>query len=243
MHKVLLLLIPLALLAFAGQAFAATDTFSVSGKIVDGLWQPVEGANVTLLDTNGQEIAGAVTGADGSYYFKNVTADTDVYTVAVSYQHGNFTYASPAGGAQWVRARPESTVDPSLTQLIGYYPSHLGYVRGQAILFDNPGKKVNATVHVGSISSMETQDGSFVFGVPPGTYDVWASYDTPQGSDVSDTVSVNVTEMDDIRDAAPVTLELKRVGMAITDPLAAAIGVAIGLLCLGGLYMALRKLG
>ena len=49
--------------------------------------------------------------------------------------------------------------------------------------------------------------------------------------------------MYNIQDAVPVTLELKRAGMEIMDPFAVAISVIIGLLCLGSIYVALRKLG
>lgn len=239
-HPMLIILL-LVLAGAASPAFAA-HTFSVSGKVVDGLWQPVEGANVTLLDTNGRAFAEAATGTDGNYNFNDLPADIEVYTVKVSYLHGNVTYLAPAGGTRWFRALPESTIDPAVTQLIGYYPSHLGYVRGQAILFDNPGKKVNVTVHVGTISAMDTKDGSFVFGVPTGIYDVWASYDTPRGRYVSDTTKVTVVEMDSIQEATPITLELKREGITISDPVALFISLIVGLACLGGIYFILKKL-
>jgi hypothetical protein len=241
MRYILSLVLLLSLIALASHtAGASAHTFSVSGRVLDGYGQAVEGANVTLIDTNGRAIAATQTNAEGVYSFKDIMADTDAIGVRVSHTHGNITYSTTPGDARWYQASGDVRISPELTRLDNYYPFGSGYLRGQVVRSDSL-KKVNATVYVGNIVSMDTADGSFVFIIPPGTYDVYAVHDEPRGHFTSDTIRITVNETEGIQEAPPIELPVRREGLKLANPAAFVLSLIAGILCLIGMYLALKK--
>ncbi len=60
-----------------------TDSYTVSGVVADQDANPVNGAEVKLLDTKGNEVSSLTTGEDGAYAFENLPKGD--YTVNISY--------------------------------------------------------------------------------------------------------------------------------------------------------------
>lgn len=222
----------------ASPAFSSTNTFSVSGTVLDGFCEPLPGANVTLIDTNSKVLQTTSTDSNGHFDFMNITANTDAIAVRTSYRHHNTTYEVPAERIQWYRASGNVYIGPDQTQLNDYVPLQAGYIRGYIARHDDPSKKVNGTIFVSNIAHMSSPDGTFVFYIPPGTYDVYAIHNEFGASYVSNTVQVTVDDSAASISDAPVTV----LTVKIPNPGLMALSLLLGIISVAGMYLMLKKL-
>jgi protocatechuate 3,4-dioxygenase beta subunit len=174
------------LLSFAPAAVASGSPFSVSGQVVDRYGNPVQGANVTLLDFNHNIIGIVHTNGNGNYDFINVLADTDTVTVRVNLTKNGKAYEIPSYYTRWYPARGMQFINSSETTFPGYPQPTFGYVYG-AIQTDmsTSGKFINGIVFLESLDNgvkyyefAERTDGkgSFTFYAPPGPYVLYAQH-------------------------------------------------------------------
>jgi len=175
-----------ALLAWAAPAFAIGSPFSVSGKVLDRYGNPVQSANVTLLDFNYKIIKIVQTDDNGNYDFINVISNTDVVTVRINLTKDGKTYSIPSYYMRWYPAKGVQFISPSETIFPGYPQPVYGYVYG-AIQTDasNSGRFINGIVYLKSLNDSaiyyefaDRTDGmaSFMFYVPPGPYVLYAQH-------------------------------------------------------------------
>jgi protocatechuate 3,4-dioxygenase beta subunit len=174
------------LLACTSPALASGSPFSVSGQVIDRYGDPVQGANVTLLDFKYNIIGIRQTGENGNYDFVNVLADTDTVTVRVNLTKDGKTYEIPSYYIKWYPARGMSFIDKSETTFPGYPPPTYGYVYGAIQTGTYPGSPfINGIVYMESLDSgikyyqfAERTDGkgSFQFHVSPGPYAIYAQH-------------------------------------------------------------------
>jgi|GEM_PF-4045199 len=224
MKKVInLLLIAIILLSITAVtgAQASGTPFSVSGQVVDRFGNPLEGAQVTLVDSNYNIINVKMTNDNGDYDFNNVVADTDTCRVRVSYTdpQGN-KYDMPDYYVLWVNTKGLQFIPPSQTYISGYPQPSYGYVWGAIDTSSGTsGTWINGIVYlVGPDSKYyefaDNTNGkeSFSFYAPPGQYQLYAQhwengvvYQSPH---MSVTVGHNVLETDPTLSPTQIVLPL-----------------------------------
>ncbi len=177
------------LLALAPLAFAAGAPFTVSGKVVDRYGDPVEGANVTLIDTHFKVIKALRTDASGNYDFVNVAADTETCTVQFSYtdpQGTKYEMPVPYNRAPWYPTRGIHLIPASETTITNYPPPVYGYVYGVIQVDESMNSRyIDGVVYLVSLDSGVTYyefaeradgKGSYIFYAPPGSYSLYAQH-------------------------------------------------------------------
>ncbi|WP_049896097.1 carboxypeptidase-like regulatory domain-containing protein [Haloferax volcanii] len=95
----LMMVMMLGVGGFVGTAAAASD---VSGTVTDANGDPVEGATVEAVDSNGSVVASATTSSDGSYSLTGLS-DSTSYTLEVSaenYQTHSESYSTGTGTSE-----------------------------------------------------------------------------------------------------------------------------------------------
>lgn len=150
-----------------------TDSYTVSGVVVDKNGEPVNGAKVKLLDAENNEVSSLTTGADGAYVFE--TLPKGDYTVNISYPDSELL------------ASGDVTIsDGGFTAFPGQALS--------GVLKDNKGNALpNVTVTIRSEDSKTytattDKDGSYRVVVPDGKYTVEVNIN---GKTASKTITVN----------------------------------------------------
>ncbi len=88
--KIIILLLPLLLIGCGGGSGSDNNTNSTQGSTINAMYSkgPVDGAIATLLDADGNVVAGPVMTVDGSASFTNVTYNGPVYA---SFAGGSYT--------------------------------------------------------------------------------------------------------------------------------------------------------
>lgn len=150
-----------------------TDSYTVSGVVVDKNGEPVNGAKVKLLDAENNEVSSLTTGADGAYVFE--TLPKGDYTVNISYPDSELL------------ASGDVTIsDGGFTAFPGQALS--------GVLKDNKGNALpNVTVTIRSedgktYTATTDKDGSYRVVVPDGKYTVEVNIN---GKTASKAISVN----------------------------------------------------
>jgi hypothetical protein len=172
------------LLACAPPAFASGSPFSISGQVLDRYGNPVQGANVTLIDPNYKIIGITHTSENGNYDFVNVISDADTVTVRVNVTKDGKTYDIPSYYKRWYPSKGMQFINKSETTFPAYPPPTYGYVYG-AIQTDlsTSGRFIDGVVYLasGDVKYYEFAErtdgkGSFLFYVPPGPYVLYAQH-------------------------------------------------------------------
>ena len=208
------------LIVFIVPAFAAGQTFSVSGQVIDATGSPVAGANVTLIDNNFNVISLKTTNTEGRYDFINVNSSTDTVTVRVSLEKNGKTYRVPSYYTRWYPAQGVYTIKNEETQFADYPEPTLGYVYG-AIKSDDGmyAKFLTGDVYLTSIATGNQYHeyanntdgtGSFYFHVPPGDYAIYAVHDENGKKTETSTQRITVQPAWNINEHLPVALVIER---------------------------------
>lgn len=150
-----------------------TDSYTVSGVVVDKNGEPVNGAKVKLLDAENNEVSSLTTGEDGAYTFD--TLPKGDYTVNISYPDSDLLASGDVtitdGG---FTAFPGQTVSGKIKDNKGNALSNVTVtLRGE------DGKTYTATTD---------KDGSYRVVVPDGKYTVEVNIN---GKTASKTITVN----------------------------------------------------
>ena len=178
--------IVLGVLLLSAPAFATGSPFSVSGQVIDRYGNPVQGANVTLLDNSYQAIGEKTTYDDGAYDFVNVVSNTDTVTVRVNFTNDGKIYTVPSYYTRWYAANGIQTIPANEAQFPDYPAPVFGYVYGaiQTDMSQN-GRFIDGVVYLASTDEnviyyqfADRTDGkaSFEFYVPPGIYALYAQH-------------------------------------------------------------------
>jgi protocatechuate 3,4-dioxygenase beta subunit len=165
---------------------ASGSPFSLSGQVIDRYGNPVQGANVTLIDFNYKIIGIMRTTENGNYDFINVLSDADTVTVRVNLTKDGKTYDIPSYYTRWYPSKGMQFVNSSETKFPAYPPLTYGYVYG-AIQTDTSqnGRYIDGVVYLMSLDSnvkyyefAERTDGkgSYIFYASPGSYMLYAQH-------------------------------------------------------------------
>ncbi|HTX44277.1 MAG TPA: carboxypeptidase-like regulatory domain-containing protein, partial [Methanocella sp.] len=203
------------LLACASPALASGSPFSLSGQVIDRYGNPVQGANVTLLDFNYKIIKVVQTNDNGNYDFINVEAAADTVTVRVNLTKDGKAYDIPSYYTKWYPSKGMQFINSSETQFPAYPPPVYGYVYG-AIQTDisTSGRFIDGIVYLRSLDDGVTYyeiaertdgKGSYQFYAPAGPYLLYAQHRengvvyesarrqiTIQAGDVSDVLETRI---------------------------------------------------
>src|SRR5271157_348867 len=190
-------------LLMALPVLADGNPYSVSGIVTDVHGNPVNGANVTLIDWDEKTLASTQTNVTGNYEFNDLLADnTESVSVRVSYNDGNKTYYVPYYYALFYIARGNIIVNASDTQFRDYPPSPEGYLRGILLTNDTPfGEKISGDIYLVSLNGTAQYHESFnasndrdffMFHVPAGYYDIYATHKEYQLIYTSETQRIEV---------------------------------------------------
>lgn len=150
-----------------------TDSYTVSGVVVDKNGEPVNGAKVKLLDAENNEVSSLTTGEDGAYTFD--TLPKGDYTVNISYPDSDLLASGDV-----------TITDGSFTAFPGQTVS--GKIK------DNKGNALsNVTVTLRgedgkTYTATTDKDGSYRVVVPDGKYTVEVNIN---GKTASKTITVN----------------------------------------------------
>jgi len=208
-----------ALFLSISPAFASGTPFSISGQVIDALANPVQGANVTLIDIKENAIAIKQTDQYGHYDFINVTCDSDVVTVRVNLTRDGVPYLIPAYYTLWYPSRGIQFINSSQTQFPNYPPPTAGFAWG-AIRLGNGSDApyVDGDVYLISVDSGQLYqqhasgtDGkeSFSFHVPLGVYDIYAVHEEYGLKSASPTQRIEVRPAWNVTDSLPIVLNVQ----------------------------------
>jgi protocatechuate 3,4-dioxygenase beta subunit len=188
-NLLLISFILLSLTAVTGANAAGGTTFSIDGKVLDRLGNPIPGADVTLIDWNFNTIRSMKTTDTGNFDFLNVVADTDTCTVKISYTDSDgkkYESPSPYNRAKWYPTKGMQFVLEKETVILNYPPPIYGYIYG-AIQTDmsTSGQFINGIVYLESldngvkyyiVADRTDGKGSFQFYAPAGPYMLYAQH-------------------------------------------------------------------
>ena len=90
----------LQLVAISG-VYAQTHTLTVMGKVMDRNGHPIKGANVTMIDAYWKAIDTTTSGGNGDFNLTDVTTDSPVFFVSISYSDGRKTYTTSEQQIYW----------------------------------------------------------------------------------------------------------------------------------------------
>jgi hypothetical protein len=121
--KTLVLLIFGAMLVAMSLPASAVEgeSFSISGTVTDGNWNPIPGALITLYDGNFNRVTTQDTNQNGSFYFQNVVVKTNVCTVRVSYNENGTVHNLPGYYIKYYPANGVQFIAPEETHYDNYY--------------------------------------------------------------------------------------------------------------------------
>jgi hypothetical protein len=212
--------------------------FNLSGSVIGADGSPVANATVVAESYFAEPGGVTITGEDGSFSFNGVSVGTDTVRFKVSVKDNGTDYAS------YSSFYPSADTSGLSIQFANYPESTHGYIYGIITMSRNwtDSMPLNGTVYLSNGMSQEVSFdrnfGQFFFTVPPGVYEIYAvHYD---GSDryTSDPQRVYVDASWTATSANP-TLLVVSLNQVYWEPL--LVAMLLGLLCLAGTYVLLRK--
>jgi hypothetical protein len=96
---------------------ALAATCNIRGTVTDAAGNPVQGASVTIFDSNRAEVSTINTNAAGQFSFTSLRINTDLFTVRVFYNDYQRTYTNPSYFFTWYPASGDQTINSSDTRL------------------------------------------------------------------------------------------------------------------------------
>ena len=218
-YIVICIVLGAALFLSMSPALAAGSNFSISGQVVDALGNPVQGADVTLIDYNYHILGINTTNQDGDYDFVNVVSDVDTVTVRVNLTRDGVTYEIPAYYTLWYQSKGIQYINSSQTQFPNYPPPTAGYAWGAITLGNGSNASyVDGDVYLISVDTgqlyqqyADVTDGkeSFSFNVPVGAYDIYAVHEEYGLKSASPTQRIMVNPAWLITDSTPTVLHIQ----------------------------------
>ncbi|HEY3272277.1 MAG TPA: carboxypeptidase-like regulatory domain-containing protein [Methanocella sp.] len=231
-------------------AVAATGHLTVYGTVTDKQSNPVQWADVTLINSSLRTLGTATTDANGNFSIAvENPGDSDVVKAQVSYVHDGATYNTSIVNVRWYD--PSSgivAIDPTDTRLYNYPPGDQGYVWGVVLDSIANGKTINCIVYLKndtetlSANTFDSGSGSFSFEVTPGDYTIYAVHDSDGNRLTSNRTAIHVYQSNDILLSAPITLIVDQTTSdrsARVLPLAAAL--ILGVLMVFAIYAILGR--
>jgi hypothetical protein len=196
-------------------ALSLASPITVTGTVTDANGEPVQGANVTLLDDSFNTLGVTTTDTNGNFKFLNEeTSGSSLVKPSVTYVRDGHNYSTRLENIQWYDASQGLLKLPvTATRLYDYPPSDYGYAWGVVMDSKTNGKALDATVYLtnGSVTlTTETDDtgvaGSFRIRTLPGTYEIFAVHRSGNYSLVSNRTTITIVPTREIFDAPPITI-------------------------------------
>jgi predicted transcriptional regulator len=189
-----------AILLVSLPAMAYGVYYSISGTVIDDQGNPVNGANVTLVNYDYKAIGSILTNDTGYYKFVNTReyGEPDIVKVLVSYTDGNKTHNVPPEWTLWVKAEGDVVLNATETQFQTYPQDKDEYIIG-ALRIDTNITSVDGDVYLISLDNgtqyhtNATNSSGFMFHVPSGIYNIYAIYYEDGVRYASETERVNTT--------------------------------------------------
>jgi hypothetical protein len=97
------------------------DYFSISGRVTDANWNPIQGALVTLYDNEFNRITTQDTNENGYFAFEGVNVKTNLCQVRISYTDASGTYDLPGYFIPAITAHGDQHIDPKQTHYEDFY--------------------------------------------------------------------------------------------------------------------------
>lgn len=211
---------------------------NVSGRLVGADGMPVQGATMVVQDYYMREPASTTTGVNGTYAFQGLVASTDVVRFKISINDNGTSYQS------YTRFYPLQNSSGMDLQLSDYPAASTGYIYGIIVESANRSNPValNGTVYLSNGQTQEVSlsknQGQFFFSVTPGTYEIYAVHQDGNRRFVSQKMQIDVQPTWSVISVNPTLLVVEPEKMA---PLPFALAVALGIACLCGCYVILRR--
>jgi hypothetical protein len=222
-------------------AVATTDRLTALGKVTDWNGNPVQGADVTLIDDSFRTLGATTTDALGDFRFIDVNLSDSSYVKArVSYVHTGQTYTVSLENVRWNDASGGLiNIDLKDTRLYNYPPGDQGYVWGVVLDSLVNGKVMDSTVYLKGNTRMFSVDtsaagmGSFQLHVPTGDYEIYAVHGQGRDRLVSNHTMIHVYPSYELLQSAPIDLivDQKDSGRPVqVILLAAALSLGLGMI-------------
>lgn len=194
--------------------YSPDNNFTASGKVTDLQGNPVQGANVMLIDNSFRTLGTTTTDANGNFRFAvENPGNSDVVKAQVSYVHAGQTYNTSFGNVRWYDTSTNIVnIDPTDTRLYNYPPGDHGYVWGVVLDKITNGKAMDSMVYLKnntetlSTNTSVSGNGGFRFEVTPGCYVIYAVHDSDGNRLVSNRTAIHIYQSNDLLLSAPITL-------------------------------------
>lgn len=154
-----------------------TETSAITGDVVTDSYEPISGADISLLDADtGDVVATATTGSEGSYTF-------------IGIEYGEYQIEATAGGSSTVATFTNTAGTTNRDLVIAEYTDPTGSVTGTVLTVDNepiPGAEVallDASTDEIVGEAMADSDGTYLFtNIETSEYVVQATADGASGT-------------------------------------------------------------
>jgi hypothetical protein len=216
-----------------------TGPVNITGNLLGANGMPIANAAITAESYFSQPAGSTITGSNGTFAFSGISVGTDILRFKISVRDNGTDYSS------YSVFYPAEDTSGLVVQISNYPVSTHGYIYGIITMSKNwtDSTALNGTVYLSNGISQEVSSdrnfGQFFFTVPPGPYEIYATYYNGSNRYISDTQRVFVEASWTATSANPTLLIVKPNQINWKDLLIATI---LGLLCLIGTYAVLRKI-
>ena len=217
----------------------ATGPISLTGNLLGANGVPIANATVVAQSYFNEPAGSTVTGFNGTFAFNGITVGTDILRFKVGVYDNGTAYSSYSG------FYPAVDTSGMTVQISNYPVSTHGYIYGIITMSKSwtNSTALNGTVYLSNGMSQEVSSdrnfGQFFFTVPPGPYEIYATYYNGSNRYLSDSQRVFVEASWSAASANPTLLVVKPNQIYWGQLLIASL---LGLLCLVATYAGLRKI-
>ena len=217
----------------------ATGPISITGNLLGANGMPIAKATIVAESYFKEPAGSTITGLNGTFAFNGINVGTDIVRFNVSVHDNGTDYSSYSG------FYPAVNTSGMTVQISNYPVSTQGYIYGIITMSKNwtNSTPLNGTVHLSNGMSQEVSSdrnfGQFFFTVPPGPYEIYATYYNGSNRYLSDTQRVFVEASWSAASANP-TLLIVKPNQIYWEQL--LIAILLGLICLVATYAGLRKI-
>lgn len=211
---------------------------NLSGNVIGADGSPVINATIVAESYFAEPEGLTTTGANGTFSFNGISVSTGMVRFKVSVRDNGTDYAS------YSSFYPSTDTSGLSVQFTNYPESTHGYIYGIITMSRNwtDSMALNGTVYLSNGMSQEVSFdrnfGQFFFIVPPGLYEIYAVHYDGNDRYTSDPQRVYVDASWTATSANP-TLLVVKLNQVYWQPL--FVAMILGLLCLAGTYILLRK--
>ena len=217
----------------------ATGPINITGNLLGANGVPIVNATMVAESYFKEPVGFTTTGLNGTFALSGIIVGTDILRFKVHVRDNGTDYFSYSG------YYPSENTSGMTVQITNYPVSTQGYIYGIITMSNNWANStpLNGTVYLSNGMYQEVSNdrnfGQFFFTVPPGPYEIYATYYNDSNRYLSDTQRVFVEASWSSTSANPTLLIVKPNQIYWKQLL---IAILFGLLCLVATYAGLRKI-